>query len=108
MLIHIADAPCHGTQYHNMSDNYPGGDPAGITHDQMMREVNRLDIQYWFGYVEKNTTDKMIGIFNESLKSASNQRLLIKQFDIKDPKTVGDAVFKAAVASMYSTAARKA
>lgn len=29
MIIHFADAPCHGSQYHSMRDDYPGGDPHG-------------------------------------------------------------------------------
>ena len=70
-MIHIADAPCHGTQYHSTSDDYPNGDPAGITHDQMMREVVRHGIQYWFGYIRKDSTDKMINIFNKSLQELS-------------------------------------
>lgn len=27
--ILIADAPCHGKQYHDHDDTYPKGDPAG-------------------------------------------------------------------------------
>ena len=73
----------------------------------MMREVNRLDIQYWFGYINKDLTDRMVTIFNSSLQSVSNQRLIIRQFDIKDPQSLGEAVFKAATASMFSAAAHK-
>ena len=47
ILIHIADAPCHGTMYHTGSgDHYPNGDPAGISYESMMQQVVRLDIQY--------------------------------------------------------------
>lgn len=28
-IYHIADAPCHGTQYHDLLDDYPSGDPNG-------------------------------------------------------------------------------
>lgn len=32
MIIHFADAPCHGSKYHDgYSDNYPGGDPRGTS-----------------------------------------------------------------------------
>ena len=88
MLIHIADAPCHGTQYHNKHDNYPDGDPSGISHESMMAEVVRLNIQYWFGYIHKSYTDKMIGIFNESLQRQSDKRLLIRQFDAVNPTMI--------------------
>jgi hypothetical protein len=32
LVIHIADAPCHGTAYHGgkFRDDYPDGDPLGL------------------------------------------------------------------------------
>ena len=94
VLIHVADAPCHGTQYHTISDNYPNGDPAGISHESMMAQVVKLDVQYWFGYIQKSNTDKMIEIFNESLCRLSEQRLLIRQFDAIQPSEVSEAVHR--------------
>ena len=78
--------------YHSGSDNHPDGDPAGISHERMMQQVVRLDIQYWFGYIDKQYTDQMIGIFNESLKQLSDHRLMIRQFDAVQPSEVGEAV----------------
>lgn len=93
ILIHIADCPCHGTKYHTLlGDHYPHGDPAGISHESMMGQVVRLDIQYWFGYINKTTTDQMIRIFNDSLRVQSKQRLLIRQFDAMQSSEVGKAV----------------
>ena len=94
VLIHVADAPCHGTQYHTIGDNYPNGDPAGISHESMMAQVVKLDVQYWFGYIQKSNTDKMIEIFNESLCRLSEQRLLIRQFDAIQPSEVSEAVHR--------------
>jgi len=91
-MVHVADYPCHGSQYHSMSDNYPGGDPAGISHDQMMKEVANNDIQYWFGYIDSSITDQMIRVFNESLQQLSDRRLLIRQISAKEPKEMGEAV----------------
>ena len=91
--MHVADWPCHGSQYHNSSDDsYPAGDPAGISHEQMMQNVADKDIQYWFGFIDPSLTDKMITVFNESLQQLSNQRLLIRQINAEDPKEMGDAV----------------
>ncbi len=101
VMIHIADAPCHGSQYHGCNDSYPSGDPAGISHDSMMAEVVRLDLQYWFGYINKTTTDKMIGIFNESLRRQSDQRLLIRQFDAVQPAEVSQAVHRSVSKYLY-------
>lgn len=105
ILIHIADAPCHGTMYHSESygidDTYPNGDPAGISHENMMQQVVRLDIQYWFGYINKQYTDQMIRIFSECLKQLSDYRLLIRQFDAIQPNEVGEAV-KRLVCDVFS------
>lgn len=75
-----------------MGDSYPGGDPAQISHESMMAEVVRLDIQYWFGYIRKRNTDKMIDIFNQSLSMQSEQCLIIRQFDAMDCDQVGDEI----------------
>ena len=58
----------------------------------MMQQVVRLDIQYWFGYIQKGSTDQMIGIFNDCLKRLSDHRLIIRQFDAVQPNEVGEAV----------------
>ncbi len=96
VLIHIADAPCHGSQYYpsGTDDNYPAGDPARISHDSMMAEVVKLDLQYWFGYINKQLTDQMIKVFNDSLRKQSDQRLLIRQFDAVQPDEVSQAVHR--------------
>lgn len=102
-MIHIADAPCHGTHYHPSvnDDTYPGGDPAGISHESMMAEVVRLDIQYWFGYINKALTEQMIKIFNDSLRGQSDQRLLIRQFDAVQPSEVSEAVHRFVFNNMF-------
>jgi hypothetical protein len=108
VLIHIADAPCHGSQYHNdRGDTYPSGDPAGISHDEMMAKLASNHIQYWFGYINKGYTDKMISIFNESLRHASRQQLLIRQFEAIKPNEVADAVHKSLTASVGGHELRK-
>ena len=90
VLIHIADAPCHGKQYHDMGDDHPCGDPAGISHEDMMRKVVVNKVYYWFGYINQKSTDKMISVFNQSLRSLSGGRQLISQFDATKPDNVAD------------------
>lgn len=108
VLIHIADSPCHGSMYHNgISDDHPGGDKYGITHDQMMKEVVRLEIQYWFGYIKRDKTDKMINVFNDSLKRQSDHRLIIRQFEAVQPEQIGGAVHKSVTASVFAKEAMK-
>ncbi len=94
ILIHIADYPCHGTQYHdgNVDDSYPNGDQYGLNHEMMMQKVVEFDLQYWFGYINKSYTDKMISVFNSTLSMLSRQKLIIRQFDAKLPSEVGLAI----------------
>ena len=109
VLIHIADCPCHGTMYHSMNDSYPSGDPAGITHEQMMAKVRDREVDYWFGYINRAHTDQMISIFNECLQRISNQRFLIRQFDAMQPTEVRASVHRSVSASIYgSETAKKA
>lgn len=49
----------------------------------MLDKVSQLSIQYWFGYVDRNVTEKMISIFNEYLRSISGETMLIRQFDVR-------------------------
>ena len=107
VLVHIADCPCHGDQYNSMADDYPNGDPAGISHEAMMQKVAQNLVQYWFGYIEKQNTDKMITVFNESLRHLSSQCLMIRQLNAMEPQEVGTAVHKAITASVVGSEVRK-
>ena len=95
-MVHIADYPCHGNRYHKSNfpetDSYPAGDPSGISHEPLMQKMVDLDVQYWFGYIYKKYTDKMIDVFNNTLNIKSRQQLMIRQFDATQPCEVGLAV----------------
>lgn len=55
-MFHIADAPCHGTEFHcGLDDRYPGGDPSGRSMKILFEEINRNKIQYCFGTITTNT-----------------------------------------------------
>ena len=86
-----------------MSDNYPEGDPAHIHPSEIMQEVARQEIQYWFGYIQRQYTDKMVYVFNEHLKQASERQLMISQFEAINPASVVDKVFESVVASIDLT-----
>ena len=74
-----------------------------------MAEVCRNEVQYWFGYIRKDLTDKMIEIFNNCLQLISNQRFLIRQFDATKPLELGASVHRSVSSSIFgSEAAKKA
>lgn len=104
VLIHIADCPCHGRKYHDgIGDDHPKGDPNHIHPHDMMELVARQEIQYWFGYICKDLTDKMITIFNELLKETSGHKLMISQFEAVNPAKVVNRVFDSVVHSINAT-----
>lgn len=107
MLIHIADAPCHGTNFHDLSqphgDSYPQGDPAGLQLDDLMKQLAEKDIMYYFGYIKKDTTSKMVKVFNTSLHMQSNNIYSIKQFDVSDPTSLLEGVFTSVTCSITTT-----
>ena len=105
VLIHITDAPCHGTDYHSLSlrDNYPHGDPAGLQLDDLMKQLAEKDIMYYFGYIKKDRTSKMIKAFDASLQVQSSKIQSIKQFDASDPASLLEGVFRSVTCSITTT-----
>jgi len=72
IVIHIADAPCHGTKYHNCKDSYPEGDPNGLVPELLLRKMCDRSMKYHFVSIN-NTTDKMIEIFKKVYEAAGMQ-----------------------------------
>ncbi len=67
-LIHFADAPCHGAEYHNNClDYYPDGDPHGLDIRDLLEEFREKSIQYSFIHLNESTR-KMIKVFREQTK----------------------------------------
>ncbi len=70
VLFHIADHPCHGTEFHNpgytAGDDYPNGDPKGRSLQTLMNQLNNAFITYNFGKI-RSYTDTMIEKFGQAL-----------------------------------------
>lgn len=106
VLLHIADAPCHGSRFHNdnVGDDLPNGDPEGITHFDMMNQVIRHEVIYWFGWINRSYTDKMIDEFNDALMRLSDNQLMIQQFDASDLVKLTDRIFASVAKSISASA----
>jgi len=57
----IADAPCHGKQYHTCRDDYPAGSPDGLVLEDLMKEFCKKDIEFQFMKLTHNC-EKMIEV----------------------------------------------
>ncbi|GBB99217.1 hypothetical protein RclHR1_03450012 [Rhizophagus clarus] len=64
VLLHIGDYPPHGRRFSNLKDNYPDGDPNGLTAENVLEKMQSKNILYFFGKIT-NETDKMIKIFRD-------------------------------------------
>lgn len=104
ILIHIADAPCHGREYHSpeMRDSYPNGDPKNNTPHDLLTALHEKNIQYIFGYINKST-DKMISIFKEVAYEISDGKFCITTICATDPDSVEQLIFDSMEASMTQT-----
>ena len=75
----------------------------------MMKLVWEKQIEYHFGYINKQTTEKMISVFNDSLRASSGGQLIIRQFNALVPEELAKAVQDSVTASVAIGAAyRKA
>ena len=72
VLIHIADAPAHGSRFHDFlpssySSNdyyasYNDKDPRGLVMEDLIAKIKKMEIDYSFGKIN-NSTDAMIKEF---------------------------------------------
>ena len=68
-----------------------------------MERIADLQIQYWFGYIKKNYTDKMVDVLGNSLLKLSDRELSIQQFDAREPKLFEMLLTTSTLASMSAT-----
>jgi len=66
-MIIIADAPCHGTMYHNEKDNYPTGDPGGLIPEVLLSQAAAKNIHVFFAKI-KPMTDKMTSLWTDHMR----------------------------------------
>ncbi|CAG8593995.1 2630_t:CDS:2, partial [Dentiscutata heterogama] len=62
VLFHIGDYPPHGERFTTMQDEYPGGDPNGLTAETVLQRMQSENIFYFFGKIT-NYTDTMVEVF---------------------------------------------
>eukprot|EP00475_Leptophrys_vorax_P033438 TRINITY_DN52526_c0_g2_i1.p1 TRINITY_DN52526_c0_g2~~TRINITY_DN52526_c0_g2_i1.p1 ORF type:complete len:592 (+),score=153.08 TRINITY_DN52526_c0_g2_i1:3190-4965(+) len=58
VIIHIADAPAHGSQYHDWADDHPSG--VGISLADELEKLRTIQVLYFFAHVVRAHTQKFI------------------------------------------------
>ncbi|KAF0513382.1 kinase-like protein [Gigaspora margarita] len=80
VLIHIGDAPPHGRRFNSFDDDeYPDGDPNGLTAESVLKQMKLKKILYHFGKIN-NSTDVMLNVFRE----------IIGEFPVFDLENMGN------------------
>lgn len=87
MLVHIADAPPHGVEFHPafISDRYPLGDPSGLDPRDFVEKFSFADVDYTFVRITYNT-DMMIEKFAKCYTHGGTFRVI----DLEPQLSVSD------------------
>jgi len=103
LLIHVADAPCHGSSYHSgLFDNHPdGGFPAGKRPEDLLAKLCNKEINYYFVRIN-SSTDIMTKIFQEVYRKANST------FEIHDLGTDASRFLPAVLSSIKDSISRSA
>ena len=73
VVMHIADAPCHGSRFHSMHDDYPAGDPHGYTAEDLLPKLQKQANIFTFMFFKLNEhVNQMISEFQSILGSNSD------------------------------------
>jgi len=76
LLVHIADAPCHGKEFHNCYDNHPKGHQSDASWDKIFKSLVELRLDYLFLKI-LDMTDQMFTKFKKmAIKQGSEENEL--------------------------------
>lgn len=74
-LFVVADAPCHGKQFHSCDDSCPAGDPTGERADVILRDLCMKEVKFIMCHVSRSLTQQMFNEF-QRLAPAHDPSLL--------------------------------
>merc|ERR1719265_26264 len=95
----VTDAPCHGKKYHDDDDEYPDGDPTGLSIVKLLRAFRLSHIDFTFVQLQSGThkMQKMLKAIYESAAGPEN----IRKYELRDLRDIiEEAGGAAAVSSM--------
>ena len=88
IILHIADAPCHGADYNNYGDNDKHPSWSDNIPKYLRKIASGYNCSYWFIKIT-DSTDKMINKFNRILKEEAPDSEFneIVQLDLRNLKS---------------------
>lgn len=97
VLVHIGDAPPHGSpKFHDSHDNYPDGHPGDLPLPELFGRMREKKIQYHFGALN-NSCKKMVQVFEEFYGDPINS------FDSRELSTLHTCVTETVMESVAAT-----
>jgi hypothetical protein len=74
VVIHIADAPCHGREFHDVADTYPDD---GKRIKPLLERLSGMSVDFFFGAMNSRT-DKMLAQMNQLMGCEYVHRVDVK------------------------------
>ncbi|RIA93472.1 kinase-like domain-containing protein [Glomus cerebriforme] len=99
VLLHLGDAPPHGRRFTSRYDNYPDGDPNGLTAEDVLEKIQSEEILYYFGKIT-NQPDKMLSVFRDII---GEFLVFDLNTDGKDSEALTTKLFEAVCSSITSS-----
>lgn len=101
----VADAPCHGSQYHGENDHYPNGNPAGLILEDLVKEFSDREILLTC-YKLTDSTENMYNIMKESYNTGAEEdgiEFVDIRGQVSDAQSCGVSLHSAAMEDCYAT-----
>ena len=87
-LFIVADAPCHGKDYHDYSDTFPEGDPKGDKPEEQLAKLTK-DLKVSVKLIQVNSlTDSMLAVINRRLRDTHDCREVAKVGPLPRPTSL--------------------
>ncbi len=81
----------------------PSGDPGLRDLNEIMTEFYRNEIYYYFGYINKKSTEKMVQQFDKVLLERGGREMTIQTFDAQHPHLMDEAVYRSISSSISAS-----
>jgi hypothetical protein len=85
-VVLVTDAPCHGRKYHNDVDDYPDGDPTGLSMVRLMRAFRLSYIDFTLVQLTSKT-DQMQHMLKAIYESAAGPEN-IRKYELRDLRDI--------------------
>jgi hypothetical protein len=85
-VVLVTDAPCHGQKYHGEMDEYPDGDPTGLSMVKLMQAFRLSHIDFTLVQLTSKT-DKMQKMLKAIYESASGSEN-IRKYELRDLREI--------------------